>query len=384
MLHEILVNVDKNSVSKSIGVILQMVDWSQAFDRQCHKLGIQSFLDNGVRPSLIPILISFFQNREMKVKWKGLLSGARTLPGGGPQGGTLGIEEYLSQSNDNTDFLDPEDKYKFIDDLSVLEIINLISIGLSSYNCRNHVPSDIATDNLYLDSSNVKSQKYLEQIETWTQNKQMKLNTGKTKFMIFNFSRNYQFNTRLKLEGKALEQTHETKLLGLVLRDDLSWKSNTELITKRAYTRMLILRNLYQFDVPVEELIEIYILYIRSVVEQSSVVWHSSITKGESKDLERVQKVALRIILKDAYTHYEEALKLTGLVTLTARRTKLCLNFAKKCTRSEKTSEMFPLRQSNLTTRAPEKFYVTPARTDRLACSAIPYMQRQLNANSKK
>ena len=68
----------------------------------------------------------------------------------------------------------------------------------------------------------------------------MKLNTGKTKFMIFNFSRNYQFNTRLKLEGKALEQTHETKLLGLVLRDDLSWKSNTELITKRAYTRMLI------------------------------------------------------------------------------------------------------------------------------------------------
>ena len=133
MLHEILVNVDKNSVSKSIGVILQMVDWSQAFDRQCHKLGIQSFLDNGVRPSLIPILISFFQNREMKVKWKGLLSGARTLPGGGPQGGTLGIEEYLSQSNDNTDFLDPEDKYKFIDDLSLLEIINLISIGLSSY-----------------------------------------------------------------------------------------------------------------------------------------------------------------------------------------------------------------------------------------------------------
>jgi hypothetical protein len=50
----------------------------------------------------------------MKVKWKGLLSKARHLPGGGPQGGTLGIEEYLSQSNDNAEFLDLDEKYKFM------------------------------------------------------------------------------------------------------------------------------------------------------------------------------------------------------------------------------------------------------------------------------
>ena len=95
------------------------------------------------------------------------------------------------------------------------------------------------------------------------------------------------------MEGNALEQTHKTKLLGLILRDDLSLKYNTELITKRAFTRMIILMNLYQFDVPLEELVEIYYLYIRSVVEQSSVVVHSSITEGEQMDIERVQKVAL-------------------------------------------------------------------------------------------
>jgi hypothetical protein len=37
------------------------------------------------------------------------------------------------------------EKFKFIDNLSVVEVINLISIGLASYNCRNHVPSDVAT-----------------------------------------------------------------------------------------------------------------------------------------------------------------------------------------------------------------------------------------------
>ena len=168
------------------------------------------------------------------------------------------------------------------------------------------------------------------------------------------------------------------------MRDDLSWKSNTKELSKRAYSRMLIIKKLYQFDVPVEELINIYILYIRSVVEQSAVVWHSSITKGEQKDLERTQKVALRIILKDDYTCYTEALKLTGLDTLTARRTKLCLNFARKCKKSDQTSGMFPLNAKAVNTRHHETYYVTPARTNRLAKSSIPYMQRLLNANSQK
>ena len=185
-------------------------------------LYVLRFVKNGVRPSLIPILISFFQNREMKVKWRGTTSSARPLPGGGPQGGTLGIEEYLSQSNDNVDFLDLDDKFKFIDDLSIIEVINLISIGLASYNCHNHVPSDIATDNLYLDASNINSQEYMNRIENWTESKQMKLNTKKTNYMIFNFSTKYQFNTRLRIENSKIDQIKETRLLGLILRDDLA------------------------------------------------------------------------------------------------------------------------------------------------------------------
>ena len=192
----------------------------------------------------------------------------------------------------------------------------------------------------------------------------MKLNMDKTNYMLFNFSTKYQFNTRLNVDGSKTDQIHQTKLLGLVLRDDLSWKANTEELTRRAYTRMLILKKLYQFNVPISELINIYILYVRSVVEQSAVVWHSSITKGEQRDLERTQKVALRIILKDSYTSYPEALKLSGLDTLSERRSKLCLNFAKKCTTSEKTSEMFPLNKKVVNTRHHEQFNVTHTRTD--------------------
>ena len=327
MLHKILTSLDETTQNKSIAVLLQMVDWSQAFDRMSHKIGIESFIKNGVRSSIIPVLISFFQDRQMVVKWKGLVSSKHPLPGGGPQGGTLGTEEYLSQNNDNVDFLNQDEKFKFIDDLSILEILNLLSIGLACYNCYNHVPSDVGIDHLYLDPRNTQSQEYLEKISNWTEKNQMKLNTKKSNYMLFNFSKNYKFNTRLALEGENLEQVHETKLLGLKIRDDLSWKSNTSELTRKAYSRMLIIKKLVQFDVPMDDLLHIYALYIRSVTEQSAVVWHSAITKGEQNDLERVQKVALRIILGQNYTSYSEALNYTGLETLSDRRSNLCLNF---------------------------------------------------------
>ena len=211
----------------------------------------------------------------------------------------------------------------------------------------------------------------------------MKLNDKKSKYMIFNFSKKYQFSTRLKMEGKVLDQVHQTKLLGLTLQDDLSWRANTDELTKKAYKRMILLKNLFSFNVPIEDLIDIYFLYIRSIVEQSAVVWHSSLTKGEQNDLERVQKVALRIILREQYTTYLEALELTGIETLKARRAKLCLNFAKKCVKSDKTSDIFPLNVTTVNTRRPEKYHVIHARTDRLANSAVPYMTRLLNANVK-
>ena len=108
------------------------VDWKQAYSRQCHTLGIQSFLKNGVRPSHT-ILISYFEDREMRVKWHDKLSQPRKLPGGGAMGASLGNWEYLSQTNDSAHCVPEEDRFKFVDDLTILEVINLLTVGLSCY-----------------------------------------------------------------------------------------------------------------------------------------------------------------------------------------------------------------------------------------------------------
>lgn len=106
---------------------------------------------------------------------------------------------------------------------------------------------------------------------------------------------------------------------------------------------MIILRNLFQFIVPLKEMINIYILYIRSVTEQNSNVWSSSITKDEENDFERTHKVALKIILKDKYISYENALAQTNLTKLKDRRKQLLLKFAIKYKENPKTKDMFPL-----------------------------------------
>ena len=267
MVDRILTVLDTNNQSEAYAVIIQLIDWSQAFDRQCPKQGIQSFIKNGVRKSIIPVLISYFQNRKMKVKWKKNLSTSRNLPGSGPQGSNLGLIEYDSQSNDNTDFLSPEDKLKFVDDLSTLEVINLILTGLASYNFKQHVASDIGVDQLFLPSDNIKSQTYLNKLSEWTDEKQMQLSEKKSKLMIINFTKKYQFSTRAKLNNTLLDIVDQTLLLGTVVSADMTWHRNTQYLVQRGYQRMTILRKLYEFNI-------IHFMYIRSVLEYNSVVFY--------------------------------------------------------------------------------------------------------------
>ena len=136
----------------------------------------------------------------MLVKWHGLVSSERNLPGGGPQGCTFGLLEYKSNSNDNANHVPQDMRFKFVDDLSTLEKLNLILLGLSSYNFRNHVASDIGIEQKYLPSDNFQSQGYLDTIQNWTEANKMKLNVKKSNLMIFNFTRHFQFSTRLFMD----------------------------------------------------------------------------------------------------------------------------------------------------------------------------------------
>ena len=142
---------------------------------------------------------------------------------------------------------------------------------------------------------------------------------------------------------------------------------------------MQILRKIAEFRPKYSDMITIYTSYIRSILEQSCQVWHSSLTQENAEDLERVQRSALRIILDEKFISYEHSLEVLNLETLAERRKKLCLNFAQKCLKNEKTFDMFPKNSPKKKTRKQEIFKVNFASTERLKRSSIPYMQRLLN-----
>ena len=385
MIHRILTVLDNNSRREIFAVVASLIDWKDAFPRQCPKLGIESFIQNGVRPSLIPLLINYFQGREMSVKWHGVRSVPRQINGGGPQGATIGILEYLSQSNNSADCVSQQDRFKFVDDLSVLEIVNLLTIGLSSFNVKGQVPSDIPVHNQFIPAKNLKSQEWLNIISEWTSNQKMKINEKKTKTIIFNYTDNYQFTTRLRLNEQNVEVIDSTRLLGTIITNDLRWDANTANIVKKANARMELLRKVASFGASIEDLKNIYILFVRSHLEQSATVWHSSLTQDNIDDLERVQKSALKLILQENYQSYKKALVKLDIETLENRREQLCLNFARKCVKNKKMNKMFPLnnKKHEMVTRDNEKYKVQFANNERLKNSSIIYMQRLLNQNEQ-
>ena len=123
LVHRILSALDTNNKHEVYGVVMQLIDLSQAFDRQYPTLARESFIRNGIGKSFI----NYFQDRKIIMKWKNVLSSVKDLPGGRPQGCTLGLDSYKRQSNNNSQLISQNDKFKWIDDLTALEVINIVN-----------------------------------------------------------------------------------------------------------------------------------------------------------------------------------------------------------------------------------------------------------------
>ena len=71
-------------------VLLTMLDFSKAYNRQNHNILITKLSDLGVPGWLLNLVMRYLENREMLIGYRGQESSRRALPGGGPQGGLLG------------------------------------------------------------------------------------------------------------------------------------------------------------------------------------------------------------------------------------------------------------------------------------------------------
>ena len=129
-------------------------------------------------------------------------------------------------------------RFKFVDDLSVLELVMLASL-LSEYNFKQHVASDVGIDELYVSPDNLTTQSILDNISSWTQANKMKLNEEKTKYMIFSRSVT-EVATRLTVNGQTLDRVEAVKVVGVWLTTWLDWERNTSELCRKLYATPVI------------------------------------------------------------------------------------------------------------------------------------------------
>ena len=73
----------------------------------------------------------------------------------------------------------------------------------------------------------------------------MRINESKSKILIFNKSRKYDFPPEFSFSnGEYLEVLEEVRLLGVVLTSDLRWSANTSSIYSKAMGKMWLLRRM--------------------------------------------------------------------------------------------------------------------------------------------
>ena len=209
----------------------------------------------------------------------------------------------------------------------------------------------------------------------------MIISQKKTKAMIFNFTDNHQFSTRLNLKGKNIEIVDSMKILGTTVTNTLSWDENCSNLIRKVNSRMALIRKMKSSGASKYELVHLWLVFCRSVLEQSCVLWHSTLTQDNTTDLERTQKTFAKLVLGNKYNTYKTALIKLNLLPLSERRQKMCLNFAKSGIRNDTMADLLTKndKKHTMLTRKNETYKVDFCNTERFRKSSVVYMQSQLN-----
>ena len=373
--------------SEQTAVLACMVDFSKAFNRQNHNNLITKLSDLGVPSWLLKIVMAFLRNRKMQVRYKGKTSTTKLMPGGGPQGTLLALILFIvmindigfnDQKNNAGDLITSkrnlkianEIHLKFVDDLTLAEAINL----------PEQLVKVAGSEELTFPVQKSKVYRQLLDVKDKADENQMKLNYRKTKVMVFNPCKSQVFRPKFSMEGNNLEVVEETKLLGLIVRSDMKWNSNTDNMVKKASKRLWLLRRLKYLGASRRDLLEVYSKQIRCILELGAPAWQGGISIAEKQDLERIQKCAAHIILGADYTSYQDALETLQLDSLEHRRNTLALKFAIKAEKHNKFKAWFKPTTKSVNTRAKRfKYCDVKANHSRFVKSPLSFLTRILN-----
>ena len=278
-------------------------DLKKAFDRVPHRQLLEKLANLHLPIPLLKWLSDYLSNRYQQVKVEETKSTLLPVLSGVPQGSLLG-------------------PYLFI-----LYINDIFSLKLSSGSLLTVYADDIcysmpvATNECFEDV-----QKDIDLITNWITSNCLTINENKSVWMLIS-KKHQPVTATLYIGTSQLKRVSEVKYLGVLIAQNLSWENHIQSVVCKAKQKLGVLYRTFYKQCSVEVLRKLYISLIRPGLEYCCIVWDPS-TKRLVEELERVQKFATKICLKQWHmTHYEEMLQTLNIPSLQFRRSYMKLVF---------------------------------------------------------
>ncbi|KAI4876145.1 hypothetical protein NFI96_002615 [Prochilodus magdalenae] len=150
----------------------------------------------------------------------------------------------------------------------------------------------------------------VEDFVEWCTTNHLKLNITKTKEMCIDFRRSRPSQQPISIKGGDVEVVRSYRYLGVHLDERLDWSVNTDMVYKKAQSRLYFLRRLGSFRICQKLLLMFYQSVVASVLFYAVVCWGGSISKRDAGRLDRLVRKAGSVL----------GLELESLTPLAERR----------------------------------------------------------------
>ena len=200
----------------AVGVFL---DLSKAFDTVDHSILFDKLEHYGIRGLSLKWVMNYFSNRLQFVEYNGHVSSRTNISCGVPQGSILGPLFFLLYIND-------------INNAS--KILQLILFADDTNVFLSHKDADCLANILNTE---------LNKLSIWFRANKLSLNLKKTKFMVFKPSQKRKsHDIQLLIKDFKLDQVKETIFLGVILDENLNWKSEISHAANKVSKSIAIIR----------------------------------------------------------------------------------------------------------------------------------------------
>ncbi|MEW8548405.1 MAG: reverse transcriptase family protein, partial [Candidatus Thiodiazotropha sp.] len=244
-------------------------DISKAFDRVWHRGLLHKLSGIGCSDIIVQWFASYLSGRQQRVVINGEASDWAVINAGVPQGSILGPLLFLIYINDIVKDIGSSIRL-FADDTSLYIVVDSPQTAAGLLN------TDLVT------------------ISNWAESWLVTFNASKTVSMTVSRKTNPIQHPPLFMNNTVLMETDCHKHLGIILSKSCTWADHINSITEKAWVRLNLMRAL-KFRISRKALEQMYISFIRPVLEYCDSVWDNASTETKQK-LETVHIEAARTI----------------------------------------------------------------------------------------